>query len=91
MKHPSALAQLPDWSAVPSNSVEDCRLLNHRIAYFGAVMGLLSLGFLSFNALVSVLATSNSLASTRSWRGSEPEAWASSTSRGIACCAGPLR
>jgi serine/threonine-protein kinase len=39
---PSAL---PDWSAVPSNSEEDRKLLNGRLAYFGAVTGIISGGF----------------------------------------------
>src|SRR5262245_36609772 len=43
------LLALPDWSAVPSNSAEDCRLLGQRIAYFGAVMFWLSLAFYVFN------------------------------------------
>lgn len=43
---------MPDWSAVPSNSADDCRLLNGRIAYFGAVMASLSLAFYLFNFLV---------------------------------------
>jgi hypothetical protein len=46
------LLALPDWSAVPSNSAEDCRLLNGRIAYFGAVMAWLSLAFYLFNFLL---------------------------------------
>jgi hypothetical protein len=46
------LLALPDWSAVPSNSAEDCHLLNQRIAYFGAVMFWLSLAFFLFSFAV---------------------------------------
>jgi hypothetical protein len=42
----------PDWSAVPGNSGEAWRLLQQRVAYFGAVMFLLSLAFQVFNLLV---------------------------------------
>ena len=57
MKAPSSrdsLHALPDWSAVPSNTEEDRRLVNQRIAYFGAVMGLLSLTFFVFTGLLGV-------------------------------------
>lgn len=37
--HPRAL---PDWSAVPSNSDDDRRLLNLRLAYFGGVAAIIS-------------------------------------------------
>jgi hypothetical protein len=47
------LRALPDWSAVPSNSAEDCQLLNRRIAYFGAALFWLSFAFYLFN-LVTV-------------------------------------
>jgi eukaryotic-like serine/threonine-protein kinase len=43
---------LPDWSAVPGNSAEDCRLLNQRLAYFGAVLFWLSFAFFLFNFVV---------------------------------------
>jgi hypothetical protein len=56
MQRPSQFSALPDWSAVPGNSAEDRSLLNHRIAYFGAVMSLLSLAFLVFNSVVHRLA-----------------------------------
>jgi hypothetical protein len=42
------LQALPDWSAVPSNSEEDRKLVNQRIAYFAAVVGALSAVFYVF-------------------------------------------
>jgi eukaryotic-like serine/threonine-protein kinase len=62
MKAPSSrdsLRALPDWSAVPSNSEEDRRLVNQRIAYFGAVVGLLSLTFFVFTLLLGVAINPN--------------------------------
>jgi eukaryotic-like serine/threonine-protein kinase len=50
-----SLQALPDWSAVPSDSEADRKLVNERIAYFGAVVGLLSFGFYVFNVLLSLL------------------------------------
>jgi serine/threonine-protein kinase len=40
---------LPDWSAVPGDSEEDRRLLNHRLAFFGAVSFFLSGAFVLLN------------------------------------------
>ena len=48
MRSPSSrerLQALPDWSAMPSDSEEDRKLVNQRIAYFGGVVGLLSVAF----------------------------------------------
>jgi serine/threonine-protein kinase len=36
---------LPDWSAVPGNSDDDRRLINERLAYFGAVASIISGSF----------------------------------------------
>jgi len=36
---------LPDWSAVPGNSDDDRRLMNQRLAYFGAVASIISGSF----------------------------------------------
>jgi predicted PurR-regulated permease PerM len=55
MENRTEFVALPDWSAVPSNSSEDCQLLNWRIAYFGAVLFLLSLAFYVFNFIVGGL------------------------------------
>ncbi|MEY4547003.1 MAG: hypothetical protein RL685_3198, partial [Pseudomonadota bacterium] len=49
MEKPKELLALPDWSAVPSNSTEDCELLNKRIAYFAGVLFSLSFIFYLFN------------------------------------------
>jgi serine/threonine-protein kinase len=49
--HPSAL---PDWSAVPSDSEEDRRFLNRRLAYFGAVIFVLSNAFLVLNIVMGL-------------------------------------
>ena len=46
---PSAL---PDWSAVPSDLEEDRRLLNQRLAYFGATVFTLSSFFWGVNFIV---------------------------------------
>ena len=43
-----SLEALPDWSAVPSDSEEDRRLVNQRIAFFAAVVGSLSAIFYVF-------------------------------------------
>lgn len=53
MQNRIELRALPDWSAVPSNSLEDCQLLNRRIAYFAATLFWLSLAFYLFS-LVTV-------------------------------------
>lgn len=58
MKSPSSresLEALPDWSAVPSNSEEDRKLVNQRIAYFGGVIGVLSFAFYVFNIGLGIL------------------------------------
>jgi serine/threonine-protein kinase len=47
-----ALRALPDWSAVPSNSEEDRVLVNRRVAYFGAVLFVLSFSFYAYNAIL---------------------------------------
>jgi len=43
-----SLEALPDWSAVPSDSEEDRKLVNQRIAFFAAVVGALSAIFYVF-------------------------------------------
>jgi serine/threonine-protein kinase len=43
---------LPDWSAVPGDSEEDRRLLNLRLAFFGATAFSLSSAFVLFNLVV---------------------------------------
>ena len=48
---PSAL---PDWSAVPSNSEEDRKLLNGRLAYFGAVTCMIATAFYVIVVVISV-------------------------------------
>lgn len=50
-----SLQALPDWSAVPSDSEADRKLVNERIAYFGAVVGLLSFAFYLFNLVLNLL------------------------------------
>src|SRR6186713_2137757 len=50
-----SLQALPDWSAVPSDTEADRKLVGERIAYFGAVVALLSAAFYIFNWLLSVL------------------------------------
>jgi serine/threonine-protein kinase len=58
MRSPSSresLEALPDWSAVPSDSEEDRKLVNQRIAYFGGVVGVLSAAFYVFNIGLGVL------------------------------------
>jgi serine/threonine-protein kinase len=46
---------LPDWSAVPGNSDEDRRLMNRRLAYFGAVSAVISALFFVVVVAVNVL------------------------------------
>jgi len=46
---------LPDWSAVPSNSDDDRRLMNQRLAYFGAVTCIISGSFFVVVNSVSLL------------------------------------
>jgi hypothetical protein len=48
---PSAL---PDWSAVPSNSEEDRKLVNGRLAYFGAVTCMIATAFYLIVVVISV-------------------------------------
>src|SRR5688572_6493733 len=54
-----SLQALPDWSAVPSDSEADRKLVNERIAYFGAVVGLLSFAFYVFNLVLNLLISSD--------------------------------
>jgi eukaryotic-like serine/threonine-protein kinase len=57
MKSPSSresLQALPDWSAVPSDSEEDRKLVGQRIAFFGLVVGLISGSFYLFNLLLGI-------------------------------------
>jgi eukaryotic-like serine/threonine-protein kinase len=49
-----SLQALPDWSAVPSNSEEDRRLVSQRIAYFAAVVGTVSACFYVFVMVLAV-------------------------------------
>jgi serine/threonine-protein kinase len=49
------LEALPDWSAVPSDSEEDRKLVNQRVAYFGGVVGVLSAAFYAFNIGLGIL------------------------------------
>jgi serine/threonine-protein kinase len=46
---------LPDWSAVPGNSDEDRRLVNERLAYFGAVASIVSGTFYAVVLAISML------------------------------------
>jgi eukaryotic-like serine/threonine-protein kinase len=50
-----SLRALPDWSAVPSDSEEDRKLVNQRIAYFAAVVGTVSAVFYVFVTVLGVL------------------------------------
>jgi serine/threonine protein kinase len=50
-----SLQALPDWSAVPSNSEEDRKLVNQRIAYFAAVVGSISGSFYLFTCGLGVV------------------------------------
>jgi serine/threonine-protein kinase len=57
MQSPSSresLQALPDWSAVPSDSEEDRKLVGQRIAFFGLVVGLISGSFYVFNLLLGI-------------------------------------
>ncbi len=49
-----SLQALPDWSAVPSNSEEDRKLVNQRLAYFAAVVGGISVLFFAFTIALGV-------------------------------------
>jgi hypothetical protein len=46
---------LPDWSAVPNSSDDDRRLVNHRLAYFGAVTAIISGSFYAVVLAVQAL------------------------------------
>lgn len=50
-----SLQALPDWSAVPSNSEEDRKLVSQRIAYFAAVVGTVSAVFYVFVTILGIL------------------------------------
>ncbi len=50
-----SLQALPDWSAVPSDSAADRKLVGERVAYFGAVGATLSGAFYLFNWALSLL------------------------------------
>jgi serine/threonine protein kinase len=50
-----SLQALPDWSAVPSDSEEDRQLVGRRIAFFGAVVGLISAAFYLFIQVLGVV------------------------------------
>jgi serine/threonine-protein kinase len=50
-------SMLPDWSAVPGNSEEDRRFLNHRLAFFGAVTFSLSGAFVLLNVVLAFFFT----------------------------------
>jgi eukaryotic-like serine/threonine-protein kinase len=70
MRSPSSresLQALPDWSAVPSDSEEDRQLVNQRIAYFGAVFGLISGSFFAFNLVIGVMVNPVSSAGRANW------------------------
>jgi serine/threonine-protein kinase len=49
-----SLEALPDWSAVPSDSEEDRKLVNQRIAFFAAIVGLVSAAFYVFVQVLGV-------------------------------------
>jgi eukaryotic-like serine/threonine-protein kinase len=49
-----SLQALPDWSAVPSNSEEDRKLVNQRLAWFAAVVGAISAAFFAFTLVLGV-------------------------------------
>lgn len=49
-----SLEALPDWSAVPSDSEEDRKLVNQRIAFFAAIVGVLSAIFYVFVQVLGV-------------------------------------
>jgi eukaryotic-like serine/threonine-protein kinase len=49
---PSAL---PDWSAVPGDSEDDRLFLNHRLAFFGAVLFSLSGAFVLLNVVIALV------------------------------------
>ncbi len=49
-----SLEALPDWSAVPSDSEEDRKLVNQRIAFFAAIVGLVSATFYVFVQVLGV-------------------------------------
>jgi hypothetical protein len=46
---------LPDWSAVPGDSEDDRRFLNHRLAFFGAVLFSLSGAFVLLNVVLDLV------------------------------------